>query len=129
MTIRYMIVDDTVFVRELVKAVMTSAGHLCVAEASDGAEAVKLTTQTLPDLIFMDLVMPRMNGVNAAKAVRDVWPEAKILAFTTLEKEDLPEGGAVTFDGWISKPFDKDQILAAVRSLFAGDAEVGARNE
>lgn len=124
-----MIVDDTVFVRELVKAVMKPAGHLCVAEASDGAEALGLTSQTLPDLIFMDLVMPRMNGVNAAKAIRDIWPEARIVAFTTMEKEDLPGNGAEVFDGWISKPFDKDQILNTVRSLFPNEDKTEAQND
>jgi len=129
MSIRYMIVDDTVFVRELVKAVMKSAGHLCVAEAGDGVDALSLTSQTLPDLIFMDLVMPRMNGVNSAKAIRDVWPEARIVAFTTMDKEDLPGDGAQAFDGWISKPFDKERILETIRSLFPNEGKTEAPND
>lgn len=124
-----MIVDDTVFVRELVKAVMKPAGHICVAEAADGVEALTLTSQTLPDLIFMDLVMPRMNGVNSAKAIREMWPEARIVAFTTMEKGDLPGAGADFFDGWISKPFDKEQILNTIRSLFPNEGKTEARND
>lgn len=129
MSIRYMIVDDTVFVRELVKAVMKSAGHVCVAEAADGVEALALTSQTLPDLILMDLVMPRMNGVNSAKAIRDVWPEARIVAFTTMNREDLSGDGSRVFDGWLSKPFDKEQILETVRSLFPNEGKTEVRND
>lgn len=124
-----MIVDDTVFVRELVKAVMKSAGHVCVAEAADGVEALALTSQTLPDLILMDLVMPRMNGVNSAKAIRDVWPEARIVAFTTMNREDLSGDGSRVFDGWLSKPFDKEQILETVRSLFPNEGKTEVRND
>lgn len=110
-----MIVDDTAFVRELVKAVMKSEGHLCVAEASDGVEAQELLAQTLPDLVLVDLVMPRMNGVTATKQMRATWPEGRFIALTTMEREQLKAEELALFDAWIEKPFEKERFLESIR--------------
>lgn len=129
MKIRYLVADDTAFIRELVKAVLKNEGHLCVGEAADGPESIELATQTLPDLVLLDLVMPRMNGVTAAKFIREVWPEVKIVALTTLEQGDLSEEDHKLFDAWIEKPFEKAHVTSVIEKLFAQQISREAKNE
>jgi two-component system chemotaxis response regulator CheY len=118
MKIRYGVVDDAPFIRELIKSVMSSLGHVCAGEANDGAEAVDLVARTLPDVLFLDLVMPKKNGFQSAKEILEIWPSLKIIACTTLETEEIPPTvDRRLFHGWLQKPFDKKQIETVLASL------------
>lgn len=122
-----MVVDDAVFVRELIKAVLKNENHLCVGEASDGVEALDVMRSTLPDLVILDLVMPKMNGAQACKALREIWPQAKIVACTTMAPEEIAADRDL-FDGWISKPFEAREITGMINELFNDKKSVGAPN-
>lgn len=113
-----MIVDDAPFIRELLKSVMDSMGHLCVGEAGDADEAMNLVAATLPDLAFVDLVMPKKNGVTLARELREAWPEIFLISCTTLDVADLPKSeDAKVFNAWLSKPFTKENIEQILRSI------------
>lgn len=118
MSIRYVIVDDAPFVREVLKALMSSLGHQCVGEADDGRQAIDIVLKTLPQLIFLDLVLPRKNGVEVRKDLKDHWPEAKVVACSTLKPEELPQPqDAELFDGYLVKPFDLSAVENILRNL------------
>lgn len=118
MKLRYLVVDDAPFIRELLKSVMNSMGHLCVGEASDAEEAIGLVAATLPDLAFVDLVMPKKNGVTLAHEMRELWPEIFLISCTTLEIADLPKSqDTKVFNAWLSKPFTKENIESILRSI------------
>lgn len=123
MSLRYVVVDDAPFIREILKAVMSDLGHLCVGEADDGREALAVVMRSLPDLIFLDLVMPRKNGLEARAEIRDNWPEAKVIACTTMQPEELPGTSAAAFDGFITKPFDRTQIAGVVEQVMKSKRE------
>lgn len=72
MKIRYVVIDDA-FIRELIKNIMSSQGAVCAGEAADGIAGVELVQDTLPDLAFVDMVMPRMNGIETAKSLKEVF--------------------------------------------------------
>src|SRR5438445_12947039 len=91
MKIRFAVVDDAAFLRELIKNIVTAAGGMCVGEAENGEEAVKLIQATLPDLVFMDMVMPEKNGIEAAKAIKELAPDTKIIGCSTIDNDDLIE--------------------------------------
>lgn len=103
---------------------MSSGGHICVGEAGEAKEALDVVMRSLPDVVFVDLVMPRKNGVAIAREIRDLWPEAKLIACTTMAPEEVPDPGARSaFDAWITKPFTKEQVNRILDDVTAARKE------
>jgi two-component system chemotaxis response regulator CheY len=120
MSKRLMIVDDAMFMRLIIKDVAEKAGWEVVGEASNGEEAVAIYHQVHPDLVTMDLVMPKMGGLEALKAIKHIDPSARVVIVSALDqKETLVETirtGAIDF---IVKPFEKDRILGVLAKASA----------
>lgn len=124
MKIRFAVVDDAAFLRELIKNIVTSAGGVFVGEAENGEEAVALIQSTLPDLVFMDMVMPQKNGIEAAQAIKEFAPEIKIIGCSTIDSEVLIEKAlSAGFDAYLTKPFTKDQILETINKVLRQQRE------
>ncbi len=77
MKIRFAVIDDAAFLRELIKNTIISAGGVCVGEASNGNEGIALIQDTIPDVVFLDMVMPLRNGVETARAIKELHPKLK----------------------------------------------------
>lgn len=112
--LRVLVVDDEDAVREVVADTIQYAGHDVVGTAKDGAEAVTRAQELKPDLVVMDIKMPRMNGVEAMRAILAggtarwvmlISGEYRTLGFT---KEDISNSGAAAF---MEKPFDVTRFL------------------
>ncbi|WP_202799975.1 response regulator [Schlesneria paludicola] len=110
---RLMIVDDALIMRMKIREIATKAGWTVVAEAPNGAEAVRLFDEHHPDMVTLDMVMPEMDGLSALKAIRSSHPAANVVMVSAVnQKEKLREcitAGAVDF---IVKPFDPEQLQA-----------------
>jgi len=120
MQIRYAVIDDAAFLRELIKNIMKSQGHICVGEADDGESGLDVIEATVPDLVFLDLVMPKRNGLDTARIIRDLHKEIKIVGCSTMDQEALiPDPKAAGFDAFIAKPFTKEDIIKTIKDLFA----------
>lgn len=118
MKIRFAVVDDAAFLREILKNIVTSVDGICVGEASNGDEAILLVKATLPDLIFLDMVMPGRNGIETAKSIKEVLPDTKIIGCSTIDDAELvQEAMSAGFDDYITKPFTRDQVLDAIKKL------------
>nr|WP_295905153.1 response regulator [uncultured Bdellovibrio sp.] len=118
MKIRFAVVDDAAFLRELVKNIVTSSGGTCVGEAANGDEAVALVESTLPDLVFLDMVMPLRNGIETAKVIKELHPEIKIIGCSTIDQEALVQKAYDSgFDDYITKPFSKEQVLESIKKV------------
>ncbi|WP_413943758.1 response regulator [Bdellovibrio sp. HCB-162] len=118
MKIRFAVVDDAAFLRELVKNIVTSAGGTCVGEAANGDEAVALVESTLPDVVFLDMVMPLRNGIETAKVIKELHPEIKIIGCSTIDQEALVQKAYDSgFDDYITKPFSKEQVLESIKKV------------
>lgn len=118
---RVLVVDDSPFMRMLVKNVLVPNGYEVAAEAGDGNAAVQAYQQTKPDLVTMDLVMPGMDGLSALKAIRQLDPAAKVFMVTsagqhTLMMEAMQSGSA----GFIQKPFQADKMLQTINAALGG---------
>jgi two-component system chemotaxis response regulator CheY len=115
-----MIVDDAMFMRLIIKDVAEKAGWQVVGEACNGEEAVALYPEAQPDLVTLDLVMPKMGGLEALKAIRHMDPKARVVIVSALDqKETLVETirtGAMDF---IVKPFEKERILGVLAKASA----------
>lgn len=124
--VRFAVIDDAAFIRELIIANLNTDGHSCVAEAGSIADAIPLVMGTLPDVVFLDLVMPGRNGIDGARMLKDIWPETKIILCTTVDDKSLLERAVDNgVDFIIQKPFEKKELVAALNSVM-NDLNKGA---
>ncbi|MBS8104082.1 response regulator transcription factor [Streptococcus suis] len=122
-TIRVMLVDDHEMVRLGLKSYLNLQTDVkVVAEASDGEEGLAKALEVKPDVVVMDLVMPKMTGVEATLALLKEWPQAQIVILTSyLDNEKIYpvlEAGA---RGYMLKTSSADEILAAIRKVALGE--------
>jgi two-component system chemotaxis response regulator CheY len=114
-----LIVDDDAFVRTLLKDVLDGQGH-ALLEAGDGREALDVFGDRPPQLVLLDLFMPRLSGMEALALMRERWPAARVLVISSLDSERLVaqalEAGAA---GYITKPFHPVEITTAVDRALA----------
>ncbi|HEM3501254.1 response regulator transcription factor [Streptococcus suis] len=122
-TIRVMLVDDHEMVRLGLKSYLNLQPDVeVVAEASDGEEGLAKALEVKPDVVVMDLVMPKMTGVEATLALLKEWPQAQIVILTSyLDNEKIYpvlEAGA---RGYMLKTSSADEILSAIRKVARGE--------
>ncbi len=122
--IRTLIVDDhALFRRGLEIVLVTEPDIEVVGEAGDGAEAVEKAAESLPDIVLMDVRMPRSSGIEACRAIKDVAPSAGIIIVTMSdEEEDLFEAIKAGASGYLLKDIPLDQVAEAVRSVHCGQS-------
>nr|MBN1229326.1 response regulator transcription factor [Anaerolineae bacterium] len=120
--IRIVIVDDQPVVRSGLSAFLLVYDDLeLVGEARDGDEARTLCANLQPDVVLMDLVMPRVDGVEATRAVREVCPDVAVVVLTSFPEDDLVrralEAGATSY---LLKTSSSDELAHAIREAHAG---------
>ena len=120
--IRVMIVDDHDMVRRgLATFLMVCPDLELVGEASNGEEALDLCEQARPDVILMDLVMPKMGGTAATRVIRERWPQVQVIALTSFQEKKLVQealqAGAI---GYLLKNVSVDDLGEAIRAAYAG---------
>lgn len=115
---RLLIADDAPFIREIVRTVAERNGLYLAGEAVDGAEAVALALVQKPDVILMDIIMPKMSGIEATKEILQKLPATKIIAFSTADQEMMVmralEAGCCSY---LAKPFKEEELLQAIRGV------------
>ncbi len=125
--IRVLLADDHRIVREGLVSVLAASGHCeVVAQAADGVEAVELAFATCPDVAVLDLSMPRLGGLEAARRIHAELPATRILVLTVHGEEEyvvpVVQAGA---SGYLVKDAAASELLAAVRALAAGQGYFG----
>ena len=123
-SIRVLIADDhALFRRGLEMVLAEEEGIELVGQASDGAEAVQIAIEAVPDVVLMDIRMPKTTGIEAARAMKEVAPSAKIVILTISdEEEDLFEAIRAGASGYLLKDIPLDEVAAAVRSVHGGQS-------
>ncbi len=124
--IRVLLCDDQDLVLEGLQAILRAAPGIEVAGmAHDGAQAVELIPKVQPDVILMDLKMPGMNGIQATRRIRELYPQVRVLVLTTYDADewvfDAIRGGA---SGYLLKDTPREELIAAVKGTAAGKTHV-----
>ena len=122
--IRVLIVDDHALFRRGLEMVLTAEdGIEVVGEGSDGHEAIEKAGEMLPDIVLMDIRMPRRSGIEACAAIKEAVPSAKIVMLTISdEEEDLFEAIKAGATGYLLKEIAIDEVPEAVRAVHGGQS-------
>jgi DNA-binding NarL/FixJ family response regulator len=123
-TIRVLIADDHAVVRQGLRTFLELQDEIeVVGEAADGIEAIELVTSTAPDVALLDLVMPRLGGLEAIRRIREAAPATRVLVLTSFADDDtvLPavRAGAA---GYLLKDVQPPELVSAIRTVHAGEA-------
>ena len=129
MKIKVMIADDQVILSEGIRSVLASSSELeVIAVAHDGQEALELMEKQQPDVVLLDIRMPRMNGVVATGEIKKRYPAVKVLVLTTFDDSDyilsaLNNGAC----GYLLKDISAPALIEAIKNAYAGDTILPAK--
>ena len=124
--IRIMIVDDHELFRRGIGMVLEKEPDIeLVGEASDGTDAVKIAIETMPDVVLMDVRMPRGSGIEATQQIKAALPTTKIMMLTISDEEgDLYDAIKAGASGYLLKDVPTDEVPAAIRAVHAGQSMI-----
>ena len=118
--IRVLVVDDHAILRDGIRSILESQEDIVVVgEASDGAEALEYVSTLLPDLVLMDISMPKTNGLEATRLIKERFPEVKVLILTQHDNREYiaPALGAGA-SGYVLKRSGRREMLNALRQVY-----------
>jgi DNA-binding NarL/FixJ family response regulator len=122
--IKVLLVDDHAILREGVHALLAREPDiLVVGEAADGQEALEQVTRLKPDVVIMDIVMPRMNGLEATRLITERHPESRVLILSMYDDHEyvvqIIQAGA---SGYVLKRVVTEDLVRAIREVYAGES-------
>jgi DNA-binding NarL/FixJ family response regulator len=119
-----LIVDDHALFRRGLEMVLEQEDDVeVVAEAGDGAEAVEKAQEVMPDVVLMDVRMPRRGGIEATQSIKDLIPHVKILMLTISDEEaDLYDAIKAGANGYLLKEISIEEVANAIRSVYQGQS-------
>lgn len=111
---KVLVTDDAMFMRTILKNILVSSGHE-VYEACNGLDLLNKYPEVKPDVVTLDITMPEMDGLQAVKELKKLYPEAKVIMCSAMGQQPLVleamKGGANDF---LVKPFEKGRVLEAI---------------
>lgn len=124
--IRVLIADDQALIRRGMAMLLDAAPDMeVVGQAADGVEAVELARQLLPDVVLMDLHMPRKGGVLATREITAALPRTRVMVLTTFDRDDLVfEAVRAGAQAYLLKDASEDEVLDTVRAVHRGESRL-----
>jgi len=115
---KILVVDDSTFMRKILIKILDEMGHKEIIEAADGAEAVTKFTSEKPDLVLLDIIMEKKDGIQVLKEVKALNKDAKVVMVSAVGQEQMVKealgAGALDF---IVKPFDNEKVKETVKKM------------
>ena len=126
--IRVMVVDDHSIVRDGLTYVLEQSGEFeVVGQAADGEEAVRVAAEAAPDVVVMDVVMPKKGGAEACREIMESSPDTRVVMLTaSTEEAAVVEAVAAGATGYLQKETDRARLLSTVRDVYLGKLELPA---
>jgi DNA-binding NarL/FixJ family response regulator len=124
--VRVLLVDDFYAFRSFIRTTLQGTQLQIIAEASDGLEAVQKAEQLQPDLILLDIGLPTLNGIEAARRIRKLAPRSKILFLSQESSADVVEEALKFGAGYVVKTQTAGELLAAIEAMQRGGQFVSA---
>jgi len=122
--IKVLLAEDHIVVREGIRELIQGENDMeVVGEAGDGTEAIELVSQVEPDVVLMDIAMPKLNGIEATRRIKESHPSVSILILTAYDSEEfifaLVEAGAA---GYLLKNVQGREVLNSIRAVYDGES-------
>jgi two-component system chemotaxis response regulator CheY len=115
-----LLIDDNDITREVLRVVLRGEGYNVVGEATDGGSGLDLALKLRPNIILLDVVMPKISGLEILPKMKDLVPEARILMVTAnKDQETVSEAVKAGIHGFIVKPFNAQKIIDTVAGVVA----------
>lgn len=113
---KVLVVDDSVFQRDVLKMLLQNHGYAVVGEAGDGEEAVRLFKELQPDVVTLDIIMPGMDGVDTLQKLKEISPAARVIMVSSIsDKDRIVECRRLGAEYYILKPFDPEKVLEVLQ--------------
>lgn len=124
--IKVLVVEDQQLIRKAFASMLRMEPDIrVVGEAADGSEAVRQVQAWKPDVVLMDLQMPRMGGIQATRRIREDFPQTRVIVLTTFDQDDMVfEAIAAGADAYLLKDASETDILATIRGLKLGESRL-----
>lgn len=120
MSKRVMVVDDSRLVRVQMGDILEGTDYEIVACCRSGEDAIAQYDEVKPDLVTMDIIMPGMDGLDAAEMILKEHPDARVIVISSLAYDDtMDRAKAIGAKGFVDKPFHKDKLLKAFDEAFS----------
>lgn len=114
----FLVVDDAIFMRTVLKKMLTEAGYEVIGEAGNGIEAIEAAGKLKPDVVTLDITMPEMDGIQAIESILKASPDSKVIMCSAMGQQtkvmEAIKKGAKDF---IVKPFEKNRVLQAIENV------------
>lgn len=118
--ISILLIDDNDITREVLRVVLRNEGYTVAGEATDGGSGLDMALKLRPDVIMLDVVMPKVSGLDVLPKLKDMLPDTRILLVTgSHDKEVLSEAVKSGIHGIILKPFNAQKIIDTVAGVAA----------
>jgi two-component system chemotaxis response regulator CheY len=115
-----LIVDDSKFMRKILRESLESGGHVVIAEADNGSEGIDKYKSLKPDFVTMDITMGGLDGLKAVRAINDYDPKARIIIVSALNEKTIKmNDSGISASAYIQKPFERDYLLNTIKGLLA----------
>jgi two-component system chemotaxis response regulator CheY len=118
---RVLVIDDAEYARDILKKILIRGGYEVAGEAGDGEAGVSEYSRTNPDIVIVDMVMPKLNGLETIRAIKKINPDAKILVISAdgqaAHIEEAVKAGALSY---INKPYQWSVVLNELGQLTGG---------
>lgn len=115
---KILIVDDSAFVAKQLTSILVDGGHEVIGTAADGIEGVEKFKELHPDIVTMDITMPKMDGITALEEIMKTDTNAKVVMVSALGKEELIKKSLLTgAKSYIVKPLDKKKVLDRIKQV------------
>jgi two-component system chemotaxis response regulator CheY len=117
---RVLIIDDSRFMRKIIRETLESGGFTIIDEADNGSDGVAKYMELKPDFVTMDITMGGLDGIEAVKAINEFDPKAKIIVISALNEKTIKMNeNSIRASAYIMKPFEKNYLLDTVKELLS----------
>jgi len=116
---KILVVDDSAFMRAILKNILVDAGYEVIGEAGDGKDAIEKYKELKPELVTMDVTMPDVNGIEAARSIIDYDKDANIIICTAMGQDwMITDAYNLGIKDFLLKPFKRTEVLEKVARIF-----------
>ena len=117
---RGLIVDDSKFMRKIIREALESGGHEIVAEAETGTDGIESYKELKPDFVTMDITMGGKDGLKAVKEIKDFDPKARIVVVSALNEKTIKMNDIeIKAQAFVTKPFEKKHLLDKINKMLS----------